>query len=80
VRHPSAEDFDAWRENPVTQWVMKACELAGDDNRRNVADAMWGSGVADQKHLTENRARADAYYALCDTNYEGWKATHELDR
>ena len=77
---PSAEEFAAWRENPITQWVLRGCELAAEENRRDWQDKTWASGIADPLHLLETRTRADAYRALHDTTYEGWVETHDRYR
>lgn len=74
---PSAEEYQAWRDHPITRWIMEACRKAAEDNRRNWATAAWESGEANQAHLTENRVRADAYMALAETAYEGWVETHD---
>lgn len=80
MKHPTEEEYAAWRDNPVTMWVMRACALAADENRRDWQDKTWISGVADPAHLLETRTRADAYRALHETEYEGWVATHERER
>lgn len=74
--HPSEEEFTAWRDDPVTQWVMSACRKAAEDNRQAWLSTSWESGRADQAALSEYRTRADAYRALEDTGYEGWLETH----
>ena len=78
--HPSKEEFTAWRDHPVTRWVMEACRKAAEDNKRHWVEAAWESGTANQAHLIENRTRADAYLALAETQYDGWKGTHDADQ
>ncbi len=75
----SAEDFDQWRDNPVTQWVMAACAKAADGNRDAWIAASWDMGRADQAELTVLRTRADAYRALCDTDYSDWHSINSGD-
>lgn len=70
------EEFDNWREDPVTQWVMEACEQAASQNLLGWIEASWEGGSADQSLLVELRTRADAYRALAETNWEGWAKTH----
>lgn len=79
LKPPSAEEFEAWRENPVTQWVMDACLKAADDNQRLWFDMSWGQGKADQEALIELRTRADAYRAIAETEYDSWLAEHETE-
>ncbi|MES2904538.1 MAG: hypothetical protein V4696_10170 [Pseudomonadota bacterium] len=69
----SAEDFEQWRDNPVTRWVMAACMTAADANRDAWISASWDLGKADQAELDVLRTRADAYRALCDTSYSDWQ-------
>lgn len=74
---PSEEEFAAWRDDPVTKWVLMACRQAASDCRRHWEETSWANGQADQGLLTEQRVRADAYLALAETDYTGWLATHE---
>lgn len=80
MTNPSEEEFIAWRDHPVTRWVMRACELAADENKQQWVEKAWETGVSDPALLLENRTRADAYRALHETEYEGWKATHDAYR
>jgi hypothetical protein len=66
------EEFQAWREHPATQWVLRAAEKAADLQQIAWNDASWGRGEADPLMLTELRTRADAYRALGETSYEDW--------
>ena len=68
----SAEDFEQWRDNPVTQWVMQACDVAAEANRDAWIGASWDMGRADEAELNMLRTRADAYRALRETTYERW--------
>ncbi len=68
----SAEDFDQWRDNPVTRWVMQAHANAAAILQDEWIAASWGDGVADSALLADLRTRADAYLALRDTPYEMW--------
>lgn len=77
---PTEEEFIAWREEPVTRWVMAACARAAEENKQAWMESSWESGIADQKELTVCQVRADAYKALYETNYTGWLATHEGDQ
>ncbi len=72
---PSEEEFEAWRDDPVTRWIFAACRKAAEENERNWTMGAWATGQCDQLALTEYRARADAYLALQDTEYGGWLAT-----
>lgn len=70
--HPSADDFQQWRENPVTRWVCAALNEAAEENKAAWIEASWGEGKADEAMLAELRIRADAYKAMSETPYEGW--------
>lgn len=73
----TAEEFDAWRDDPVTQWVFAACLKAAEAQRQAFMDASWDTGVANQQLLTELRTRADAYSALAETTHIGWCNANE---
>lgn len=66
----SAEDFEAWRDNRVTQWVAEAFRIAALENKRACSETAWTTGVADQASLTECRTRADAYMAIAEMNHD----------
>lgn len=70
------DEFANWREDPVTKWVLAACEKAAAECQDGWSTTTFETGVADQLLLTELRTRADAYRALAETNWEGWAKTH----
>ncbi len=69
---PSADDFAAWRDNPVTRYIMLAARTAAEANKQAWVDASWDSGRSDPVELATLRARADAYMALTETTYAEW--------
>ncbi len=68
----SAEDFEQWRDNPVTRWVMAGCRKGAEANQQAWVEASWDGGQADPATLLELRTRADAYLALCETTHDRW--------
>lgn len=68
----SEEDFLAWREHPVTQWVFAAARKAAELQEIAWNEASWGDGKCDPMMLNELRTRADAYRALEETSFEDW--------
>jgi hypothetical protein len=75
----SEEEFLAWFDDPVTQWVISACRRAADENKLAWVEASWESGTADPLLLMELRTRADAYLALAETQWAGWLKAHGED-
>lgn len=73
----TAEEFDAWLNEPVTEFVMTAALKAAEANRQAWLNASWSTGVANPQLLTELRTRADAYRALAETGFAGWASVHE---
>jgi hypothetical protein len=76
---PSKESFDAWREHPVTMFVMAAHLEAAKESKERWIEGSWHSGIADQKALDENRVRADTYRELLDTDYTAYCETLGLE-
>lgn len=70
------ESFAAWRENPVTQFVLTACRKIADENKAAWVEASWVSGNADPDNLLELRTRADAYMALSQMTLSDLQVTH----
>lgn len=57
---PSRDEFDAWRDEPITQFVMAALIRNAEECREAWMDASWHGGNADQRSLDTYKARADA--------------------
>lgn len=66
----SAEEFAAWRIDPVTEWVIAELAKAADAQREAWLEHSWSSGQADPTLLNELKTRADAYSALAELSYE----------
>jgi hypothetical protein len=77
--HPSAEAFEAWLENPVTMWVMRAMSIVAEKNKASWIDASWEAGIVDERLLIETKTRSDAYRALTEASYEDWLSHNETD-
>jgi hypothetical protein len=80
VRHaPDRESFLAWRDHPVTQFVMAGLARNAEECREEWLKRSWGTGVAEQTDLTGLRERADAIMGLVDAGYEAWCETLGLE-
>lgn len=64
------DEWDQWKENPITRWVLQALETAAQHQEAAWREASWVKGEADALVLTELRTRADAYRALAEMDYE----------
>jgi hypothetical protein len=74
---PTEEEYIAWRDHPVTQWILTACEAAAEENKASWVALSWEGNSADPAALLEMKTRADAYRALAQTSYDGWLETME---
>ncbi len=79
MSQPSLEEFQAWKEHPVTRWVIQACLQAAQAQQEEWTRTSWVQGASDPQLLTELRTRADAYSALDETVYEDWCKIHGQD-
>ncbi len=68
----TSDDFARWRDDNVTQFVFAAVAAGAKQQQDAWLETSWGMGTAKPELLRELRTRADAYYALIDTTYEGW--------
>lgn len=66
----SADEFAAWRADPVTRWAMGELAKAAEAQRVAWLNQSWGDGVADPLLLAVLKTRADAYAALAEMTYE----------
>lgn len=74
IEAPSRDEFAAWRDDHVTQFVMAALERNADECREEWLRLSWEGGQADQRKLDGLRERSDAllgftadYEAFCET-------------
>lgn len=56
------EDYDAWRDNPVTQAVHEALRRKAEAAKEAWLDASWNSGQTSPELLADLRATAN----ICD--------------
>lgn len=73
----SAEEFAAWREDPVTEWVSAALRERGDAQMTAWIRLSWDGGNCDPMKLCELRMTADAYHALADFVFEDFAPPKE---
>lgn len=66
----SAEEFAAWRDDPVTQVVLKAHADMAELQKTAWIAASWEGGNADPLALTALKVRAEAYSAISECSYE----------
>jgi hypothetical protein len=71
---PSRDEFEAWRDDPVTAFVMSALLHNANECREEWLRVSWDGGAADQRKLDGLRERSDAllgftadYEAFCQT-------------
>lgn len=72
----TSEEFEAWRESPITQWVMLAFQRLAEENKAAWVDTSWETGQADPLQLVELKTRADAYLAMSEMTFEDLQVTH----
>jgi len=70
---PSREDFDEWRQMPVTEWIFDLIANFGDRQKALWSEQAW-KGNLDPVLLAEAKTRADSYASLSETTYEDWLA------
>jgi hypothetical protein len=71
---PSRDEFEAWRDDSVTKFVMAALLHNANECRDEWLRLSWEGGEADQRKLDGLRERSDAllgftadYEAFCGT-------------
>jgi hypothetical protein len=66
------DEFDLWRKDPVTRWIMAGIANAKAQEKAEWDRLSWGNGEADQGKLTVLKTRSDALGELSDNDYEIW--------
>jgi hypothetical protein len=67
---PTPEEFAAWAQHPVTEWVAARYMAMAGACREAWIEESWRKGLADEKMLLALRTRADCYSAFTETTYE----------
>ncbi len=64
------EDFDLWRDHPVTVHVFKELQKVADGAKSKWIDASWEVGESDPLLLADLRATARVVNDLITVSYE----------
>lgn len=66
----SRDDFNTWRANPVTEWVLSGLGSIADHQRTHWMETSWDQGACSPELLLELRVRADTARAVIEVEYE----------
>jgi hypothetical protein len=66
----TAEEYAAWRADPVTEWVIGELANAAEAQKAGWIEHSWNGGACDPVLLNELKTRADAYRTLAELSYE----------
>lgn len=77
MQTPSEEEFEAWKADPVTQWVIGAYDIVAGEQKTAWLEATWATGQCDSYELCSLKTRADTYNAMKECSYDDFVATHE---
>lgn len=77
---PTADEFSAWADHPVTRYVAAAWEAAALAQREAWTADSWVTGEANPMTLLELRTRADAYSAFLETGLERYVELNTQDQ
>ena len=58
------EEFQAWRDHPVTQYVTKAFEAMAAAQKKAWIESTWDGNHCDAYDLCALRTRADTFNAM----------------
>lgn len=64
------EEFEAWKDNPITREVDRALVLWADKLKSDWMRHSWEGGGSDPSLLTDLRARAEQCADLVDLDFE----------
>lgn len=64
------DEFDAWRDNPITQAVMKYVQELADRAKAEWIAASWEQGVVDPVLRADLYSRSQIASDLVNLNYE----------
>ncbi len=64
------EDFDTWRDNPITQEVFRHVTAIAERAKEKWLSVSWAGGNADPLMLADLRARAEIAGELASLEFE----------
>lgn len=64
------EDFEQWRDHPVTERVFRALGLLSDQAKQRWIDVSWGGGEPIPALLIELKSKAEVINDLCELTFE----------
>lgn len=64
------DDFEAWRENPVTLAVFRALTIKAEEAKAKWQSASWDGGRCDPLLLADLRARAEIASDIVELSHE----------
>ena|ERR1700735_925339 len=80
VPHPTAEEFEAWAQDPVTRFVATAYAFSAALNEEAWRQLSWVQGQADPLKLVELRSRSDAYKAFLTVGHARYCEIIDLNK
>lgn len=76
---PSADDFEIWRENPVTAWVLKGLSDLAESAKTQALQMAWETPPQtpiDQAAINRLKMRHETYSDVAGLSYDDAKALH----
>lgn len=77
VKGPTEEEFEAWRDHPITQWVMAAYRALAEEQKAAWLQQSWDAENNDREALLVMKTRADSYLAIVESGHDAYTAAHE---
>lgn len=71
------EEFLAWRNDPVTQYVLEAYQRMALEQKAAWCEVSWEGGHCDSFELCALRTRADAYKSMSECELADFEAAVE---
>ena len=76
---PSRDEFAAWRDHPVTRFVMAGVSVAAEAQRNTWMEASWSHGALSEITRERLMTRADAYLGFTTLTVEDAYALNGLE-
>jgi hypothetical protein len=65
-----ADDWDDWTAHPLTEALMRACDVWAEEARQSWLSVSWEAGNADLETLARMRERARVFRELREISRE----------
>lgn len=71
------EEYDAWRQHPISRWFFQAMQTYANDQREDVVSKVWDNGSMSEIEIAMRRGQAFSANYFASASHEEIAKYHE---